>query len=257
MNMYKSFTGSQYKAHLGFPEEYKVDGVICYGTLYEEKMLNALRSSLESLGIETELRTLENPFLRFIREFTIGDKTYWFMIAYGGAWLSEYLHWACLFGSQKNILLGSCGGLKAGMQQGDFIIPTSSYALESSATMFDREKTEHLPDQKLSDRLSDRIGQGSATVWRGPMVTCQAMTGETMEDVREWSSRGYYGVEMEAATVFAVSAHFGVASAASVYVGDNLIEEHSSFSDEFAAEADTRAQNQKKQILAALEELLS
>ena len=254
--MYKSFTSQQYKEHLGLPDEYRVDGVLCYGTMNEQKMLEALRFNLDEMNIQTDIVPLDNPFLRFIREFRIEGKTYWFMIGYGGAWLSEYLHWACLFGSEKNILLGSCGGLKPGMKPADFIIPTSSYAEESSARMYNRESNVHVADVELSDRLAARIQEG-AKVWRGPMVTCQAMIGETKEDVIQWSEQGYYAVEMEAATVFAVSTHFNVPSAASVYVADNLIEDHTAISEEYALEGDTRYQNQRKQIRAALEELLS
>ena len=56
------------------------------------------------------------------------------------------------------------------------------------------------------------------------MITCQAMLAETWEDICEWSSRGFYGVEMEASTVFAVSQHFKVPATAMLNIADNLIE---------------------------------
>jgi uridine phosphorylase len=37
-------------------------------------------------------------------------------------------------------------------------------------------------------------------------MTVQAMLAETAEDVDEWSSQGYIGVDMESATTFAVAA---------------------------------------------------
>ena len=46
---------------------------------------------------------------------------------------------------------------------------------------------------------------------------------ETWEDIVKWSKEGFYGVEMEAATVFAVSQHFNVPAAAVLRIGDNLI----------------------------------
>lgn len=255
--MYKSFTAEQYRKHLGFPDDYRVDSVLCYGTLYEERVIDALNQCLVEMNILTELKSLPHPFLRFARELKVGDKTIWLAIGYGGAWLSEYLHWACLFGSQKNILVGSCGGLKPGMKPADFVVPVSSYAEESSARMYNRNTLIHYSDEALSMNLSKRLEDENTKVWNGPMVTCQAMIGETLEDIQKWSSEGYFGVEMEASTVFAVSGHFNVPSAASMYVGDNLIEQHSNMSEEFAAEADLRKQNQKKQIRAALEELIA
>lgn len=255
--MYKSITAAQYRKHLGFPTDYKVDAMLCYGTLYEERVLTQLAEVLDSLKLNVEIKELPHPFLRFGKELTIDDKTIWFAIGYGGAWLSEYLHWACIFGSKKNLLLGSCGGLKPGMKQGEFIVPESSYGEESSVKMYNRQSNTQYPDKELSERIVSRLEEAGAKVWRGPMVTCQAMIGETLDDVKKWSSDGYFGVEMEASTVFAVSNHFNVSSAASLYVGDNLIEEHNNMSEEYAAEADTRNQNQLKQIKMALSELIS
>lgn len=255
--MYRSITAEQYRKHLGFSANYKVDAMLCYGTLYEQKVLSQLKESIQNLGFEAEINEMPHEFLRFAREIRIDDKTIWFAIGYGGAWLSEYLHWACLFGSKKNILLGSCGGLKPGIKPGDFIVPTNSFSEESSAKIYNRESNIHHPNIELSDKITKALEKDGSRVWNGPMVTCQAMIGETLDDVKKWSRDGYFGVEMEASTVFAVSQHFNVPSAASLYVGDNLIAEHTTISEEYAAEADTRKQKQSKQIKMGVLELLS
>jgi purine-nucleoside phosphorylase len=255
--MYRYFSADQYREHLGFSPGYKVDGMLCYGTLYEQRVLSQLQNAINDLGFEVQINEMPHEFLRFAKELKIGDKNYWFAIGYGGAWLSEYLHWACLFGTKKNVLLGSCGGLKPGIKQGDFIVPENSYSEESSARIYNRDSNIHCPNKKLSDRIANKLEEDGTKVWRGPMVTCQAMIGETLEDVKKWSADGYYGVEMEASTVFAVSQHFNVPSAASLYVGDNLIEEHNNMGEEYAAEADTRKQNQAKQLKMALSEIIS
>jgi purine-nucleoside phosphorylase len=101
-------------------------------------------------------RCLTN-FSDSLKELKIGDKNYWFAIGYGGAWLSEYLHWACLFGTKKNVLLGSCGGLKPGIKQGDFIVPENSYSEESSARIYNRDSNIHCPNKKLSDRIANKL----------------------------------------------------------------------------------------------------
>ncbi len=255
--MYRSISANQYREHLGFSADYKVDAMLCYGTLYEQRVLSQLEETIKDLGFEVQLNVMLDEFLRFAKELRFADRNIWFAVGYGGAWLSEYLHWACLFGSKKNILLGSCGGLKAGIRQGDFIVPKSSYGEESSAKIYNRESSIHYADQKLSEKIAAKLGEDGTKVWRGPMMTCQAMIGETLEDIKKWSTEGYFGVEMEASTVFAVSKHFGVPAAASLYVGDNLIEGHNNISEEYATEADTRRQNQVKQIKMALSELLS
>lgn len=108
------------------------------------------------------------------------------------------------------------------MKVGDFIVPTSSYAQESSVRIYNRESPEQYPNDKLAKSLEARLQSKDTKVWRGGMVTCQAMIGETWDDVQSWSDEGYYGVEMEASTVFAVSNHFKVPSAACMYVGYKL-----------------------------------
>ena len=54
-------------------------------------------------------------------------------------------------------------------------------------------------------------------------MTCQAMMGETWKDILKWSKKGFYGVEMEASTIFAVSSHFKVPATAMLGVADNLV----------------------------------
>ena len=143
------------------------------------------------------------------------------------------------------------------MKQGDFVVPVSSYGEESSVKIYNQQSNTQYPNSELSESLATKLSEDGSKVWRGPMVTCQAMIGETLDDVKNWSADGYYGVEMEASTVFAVSNHFNVPSSASLYIGDNLIEEHNQMSEEYAAEADSREQNQLKQIKIALSDILS
>jgi purine-nucleoside phosphorylase len=253
--MYKSFTKEQYLHHLDLPEDYRVDGVVCYGTLYDEQLISLLDSCWREMGYHQEPKKLSNRFLRFIREADIDGKRIWFMNSYGGAMLSEYLHWACLFGSRKNIFVGSCGGLKSGMKTGDFLLPTSSYGQESSVRTYNREDPVQYPDEKLRASVKARLGS-DVKIWEGPIMTCQAMLGETLDDIQAWSEEGYYGVEMETSTVFAVSKHFNVPAAAIVHISDNLIE-HLTFMSEDFADGDTiRELRRRQQFKAAVEEVL-
>jgi len=81
--------------------------------------------------------------------------------------------------------------------------------------MYGREAVDNkfFADEKLSKDLVAAMNPVFG-VHRGPVITCQAMIGETLEDVQWWSNEGYFGVEMESATLFSVSKHFGVAAAA-------------------------------------------
>jgi nucleoside phosphorylase len=255
--MYKTFTAHEYRKHIGLPDDYRVDGMLCYGTWDREKHVKILKGVMQGLG--KEVTYAEPPsFLQKMVEFSIDGKRYWFDVSYGGALLSEYLHLACLFGSKKNILLGSCGGLSPQGESADLIIPTYSFGNESATRMYDPGATDnkHYADENLSQSLRSRFKHGHK-IWEGGTTTCQAMMGETLEDVQSWSKEGFLGVEMEAATVFAVSKHFSVPSAAVLVIGDNLIKGEHVGSESYESGKPRKEEVRAEQYRAALEELLS
>jgi uridine phosphorylase len=83
------------------------------------------------------------------------------------------------------------------------------------------------------------------------------MLAETWEDVVRWSNQGYVGVEMEAATVFAASKHFGVPAAAILRIGDNLIEEQTVMDVNYENTKDLRRQISQDSFDIVVEELLT
>ena len=175
------------------------------------------------MGIDFKINSLPGFLSRMI-EVEMDNKRFWFDVPYGGAMLSEYLQLACLFGSKKNILIGSCGGLFSQLDACDIVIPSKVYGNESSTRMYALENLEniHYPDKDLTKKLKDRLSKHNK-VYEGPTITCQAMLAESWEDVEGWSDEGYYGVEMEASTVFAVSNFYKVPASAVLLVADNLI----------------------------------
>lgn len=254
--MYRSFTAEEYKNDFGLAPDYKVDAVLCYGTVYDEKILRILCERLGDLGDNITPKNFSDPSLKFVHEININNKTIWFITGYGSAYMSACLHLACLFGSQKNILIGSCGGLKPGIKSGDFIIPTDSFSQDTTATMYNRDTLNHVADETLSNSVEQRLDH-DIQIWRGPTTTCQASLAQTENDVNKWSNDGYLGVEMEVASVFAVSRHFSVPAAAIIYVADNLIENQTHLSESYKEQADMRKDRQHHQIKVALEELIS
>ncbi len=106
----------------------------------------------------------------------------------------------------------------------ELVIPTWSFAEESSAKAYmPAAEGKYWANKELGDRLVDKLPD-KYKIHKGPTTTCQAMMAETWEDIDKWSKQGFYGVEMEAATVFVVSRHFDVPAAAILRIGDNLIE---------------------------------
>jgi len=221
--MYKAYTANELKPLVGLPNDYKIKSFVSYGAWDDDKHFTNIQKCLRELGIEFTTQKLPG-FLSHVLEIKIKTDVYWFAVVYGGTLFSEYLHLACLFGSDKNIHIGSCGGLYPEMNSLDLLIPTWSYGPETSASSYDRDnKTlKYNSDPNFSNKIKSLVDK-KYKVWEGPVISHQAMLGETMEDVQRWSKEGYYGVEMETATAFSVSKHFNIPCASIVYVGDNLI----------------------------------
>ena len=230
--MYKEFTAKDYKKLINFPTDYKVDGLIAYGT-FKKFPFTLAEESLQRLDIPYECNTLEHELFDSVREIKVNDQIIWIVVAYGGALLCEIMHLACLFGSKKNILLGSCGGLKSGASSLDVIVPTWSFAEESSAKAYSpSSNNKYESDKQLSDALT-KILEKESTVYRGPTITYQAMMAETWNDIQNWSQAGYLGVEMEAATVFSISKHFKIPAAAVLMIADYLIEKQTVLDNDY------------------------
>ncbi len=87
-------------------------------------------------------------------------------------------------------------------------------------------------------------------------MTCQAMMAETWDDVSNWSQAGFIGVDMEAATVFSISNHFGVQSAAMLVISDNLIRKESVLDSSFSQSREVRKLAQECIYKIAIEQLL-
>jgi len=254
--MYKSFTAADYRKHHDLPKDYTVNGFIIVGTFHPGPYAQ-LKEELAKFGKNVSYKKVnDNPYFAPILELTIDEKIYWFTIAYGGTMLCEWLHLACLFGSKANILIGQCGGLFTEADTPDIIMPTYAYANESVTRMYEPDASHHhASDKFLTEQLADKIKIEGHKVWQGPTMTCQAMMAETWEDVQKWSNEGYYGVEMEASTIFAVSNHFKRRSAAVLVIGDNLVMQKTVHDESYGDGLDARLKVRGDIIAAVLQEI--
>ncbi len=254
--MYKSHSAEYYKTRFCLPEDYNISGLLSYGAWDEQKHFNKIHKILDELNIKYSSKQLTG-FLSHIYEIEIQGKLYWFTLLYGGAMLSEYTHLACLFGSNKNIHIGSCGGLYPQMNSLDFLIPKWSFGNDSITRVYNRNSTDfkHYSNEKLSKSLKEKITL-SNKIWDGPIVTCQGMMGETFEDVQNWSKDGFYGVEMETSTVFSVSNFHKIPCASLVYVSDNMIKGQTIGDESHIAEKELREKSKDEVYKAGLKVLI-
>lgn len=255
--MYKHLSSVDLKKYIGVSPDYAIEGFLSYGT-YKKYPYDLLKEALFSQNKNALFTKLDDEFLSPILEFTVDDKKYWFTAVYGSALLCEFLHLACCFGSKKNIHIGSCGGLRKGATSRDVIIPEASYATESTAVAYEPDAGNMFkPDLALSNRLLQTVQAQGHTVHQGKTMTYQAMLGETWEDIQNWAQQGYIGVEMEAATTFAISNHFNVPSGSVLMIADNLIEKETVLDHGYEQSRESRRKVSQDMFTAALIELLS
>lgn len=223
--MYKELTKKDWNKLLKFPEDKEVDAVIVSGNSLanREREIGFLEQALSNYKDVKKVEYIQDNFFSSIYEFEIGDKLIWFDVVYGGAYLSELLHVGCIFGSKKNFLVGTCGGLQKNLETGDLVIPTYTYGNESTTRIYqpDIKDHKHYADKELRKEFVKSISDYK--IHSGPIITCQGMLGETPEDIKKWSEEGYLGVEMESSTFFAVSNSFNVPSVAVMHISDNLV----------------------------------
>lgn len=255
--MYKSLTAHERKKHFDMIPDYKVDGLLVVGGWDVLKYVECLRTVLNEIDPSATLERMQySGFISLGYEIKIQDKLLWYFVLYGGALVSEYTDLACKLGSKKNILVGVSGGLKPGAKTGDVVLPTASFKDGSMSTMYDpSSRPDVASDEVLRTSLKKRLGQ--YTVHEGRTMTCQAMLCETWDDVQQWSKEGYIAVDMEAATLLAVSKHYSVPGAAVLSIADNLIEQETVLSDSFINLAELRGKVRDDQFRAALVELLT
>lgn len=256
--MYKQQPASRWRMRYNLPDDYKVDGFLCYGSWDSERIKQLFITICSDLyagwfKIEAPLQWFMLPILSVL----INGKRIWFVVEYGGVKLCEYLHRACMFGSQWNILVWSCGGLNHELQTNDIIIPSFSFGDESSTRMYERTwNNKHFSSSVLNEKLKAWVERRWISYFEKPTVTCGAMLAETWEDVVMRSENWYYGVEMEASTIFAVSQHFQVMASAILYVWDNLIKEQIVGDDNYNALKDEREALQSWFISLSLDALI-
>ncbi len=255
--MYKSLTVDDVRRVLNVSDTYRVDGLLVSGTHPPKKEYPHFEAALQSLGVPYMEEVIEDRFFQEVKSVVIGKKRIWFDVVYGAAYLSELTHIASMLGSKANILLGSCGALQENMSHGDTVIPTASFGDESATRMYQRGNEDFL--YKADSGLSRKIGEGLTgrnVIHQGTLMTAQAMLGETEGDVKEWSRQGYIGVDMESATLFAVSAHFGVPAAALLYAADNLVKNKLVTDAGFALMREQRMAIRRENYIVALKLLV-
>lgn len=216
--MYHTFDADAVLALLGIEANDAPSGVILHG-LYD--MPGAVR---HWSGILANARTAHNAFNIVIGEYQ--GQTLWYAPVLGAPLAAFAAHCAAVLGARAIVQIGSFGGTRRGMAVGDLLIVTGAGRGEAASDWYLPPGEPARPDAALTERLRQVLRARNLPWHEGPVFTTPAFMAETWECILQWEREGYAGVEMEAATTFAVAAHFGLPSACLLYLLDNLIERH-------------------------------
>lgn len=130
-----------------------------------------------------------------------------------------------MLGVQRLVRVGTCGGLKAGMQMGDTVIGISATAEDTTPLRYAQigslAPTATFELAETAARLSREHG---ATVHVGPIVTSGVFYDPDPGTFARWKRTGHIGVEMEAAMLYTVAAVKGMEALAMMTVSDILEE---------------------------------
>ncbi len=160
-------------------------------------------------------------------------------------------------GGKEFLVVGEAGAIKEGVTIGDVILP--AWALREEGTSYHYMPPEYIP--KPSKRLFDalekevkhQIGRKRIKIFKGGIWTTDAPFRETEDKLRDYSSRGILGVEMEASALMSVASFRGVELAVALAVSDELYKEE--WNPGFGSKKLKRTE--KLLVKAALETLIS
>ncbi|MBA3414470.1 MAG: nucleoside phosphorylase [Chloroflexia bacterium] len=126
------------------------------------------------------------------------------------------------FGVREFVTVGTAGGLQPAHRVGDVVVCSRAVRDEGVSHHYLAPAPTVLPSPPLTTRLKDALERAAVPFHEGPTWTIDTPYRETVEEVRHYQREGVATVEMEAAAVFAVAEHRGVAAAAAFAISDSL-----------------------------------
>ncbi len=131
-----------------------------------------------------------------------------------------------MLGAKRIVRLGTAGALVKELDVGDIVI-ASGAAYQKGGTIgayVPEACMATAPDPILLTRLYNRVKDlVSSKVIIAPVFSSDAFYVEDEEFASKWARRGIVAVEMEVATLYALSSLRGYQSAALLVISDNLV----------------------------------
>ena len=130
-----------------------------------------------------------------------------------------------MLGVQRMVRVGTCGGLKDGMQMGDTVIGIAATAEDTTPLRYGQMDS-YAPTAtfELAETAARLSRDQGATVHVGTILTSAVFYDPDPGTFARWKRTGHIGVEMEAAMMYTVAAIKGMEALAMMTVSDILEE---------------------------------
>ncbi len=155
----------------------------------------------------------------------IGDRLIGYMRVPPGTVILEGIMRSLVFTRVDTVIgLGTCGGLQAEIECGDIVVADSAKAGDCLSLHYGFRYGDVIPaDGALTDSLAGFLERRGQKVFRGPIVTTGAVFRETDELISSWQRDGLLGVELEAASQFALAHYMGMKTTMALLVTDSPV----------------------------------
>ena len=173
-----------------------------------------------------------------------------FMAGVSGPWLCADMEELHAQGVEKFIIFGNCGVLDSSIEDCSIIIPTLAYREEGSSYHYVEDSDSIEMNPKYRDDFISILNKYNFDYIEAPTWTTSAFYRETINKIKKYQELGVKTVEMEGATIAAVSKYLGTDYFTFYYAGDNL---DSVEWDERSIYGETNLDKKKEVAILALE----
>lgn len=128
-------------------------------------------------------------------------------------------------GAEVLCIVGGSAALQRSIKPTDVILADKAIRDEGASYHYLPPEADVTPTEELVDHLETAYADNGFKTHRGTTWTTSALYRETTDEIAAYAADGVVSVEMEAASLFAVTEYRGVKSAAVFDVGDLITEE--------------------------------
>lgn len=145
-----------------------------------------------------------------------------FMAGVSGPWISADMEELHAQGVEKFVIFGNCGVLKSDIDDCSIVIPNKAYREDGTSYHYVENSETIILNKKYVEEFISILKKYEFEYTIGATWTTDAFYRETKDKIDYFKSIGVVTVEMEGATIAAVSERLGVDAFTFYYAGDNL-----------------------------------